>query len=132
MVIARQRSERGEDDQSPGADVADGMQDSRRSERGGAGRDSQCFVTHVNLGFAFEDHVQFVLPGVSVRGVLLAGLETVETGEESFAAEQIGLPHFFGRKFGEVSGAWEDHMDLSLAGNGQADSRRTGQTGGVG
>ena len=57
----------------------------------------------MNFGIAFEDYVEFVLSGVRVSGVLLAGFEAVEAGEEGLAAREVGLRHFLGGEFG-VSG----------------------------
>ncbi|HSR08810.1 MAG TPA: hypothetical protein VLM42_16825 [Bryobacteraceae bacterium] len=60
------------------------------------------FVADLNFGIAFQDDVEFVLSGVGVGGVLLAGFETVETGEESFAKEEVSLRHFLGGEFGVI------------------------------
>ena len=64
----------------------------------------------MDLGVAFEDYVEFVLSGMRVRGVLLAGLETVESGEEGRAKRDIGLHHFLGREFGVIGEVLDDHL----------------------
>ena len=44
------------------------------------------FVADLDFRVAFEHDVELVLAGVRVRGVLLAGFETIEPGEQGLAA----------------------------------------------
>jgi hypothetical protein len=68
------------------------------------------FVADLNFGFAFQDYVEFVLSGVRVGGVLLAGFEAVESGEEGVAAGDVGLRHFLGGEFGVIGETLDDHL----------------------
>ena len=73
-------------------------------------RDKLLFVTDLNFGFAFQDDVEFVLSGVGVGGVLLAGFETVESGEEGVALGEVGLRHFLGGELGVIGKMLDDHL----------------------
>jgi len=64
----------------------------------------------LNLGFAFQDYVEFVLAGVGVSGVLLAGFKAIETGEKSLAAGDVGFRHFLGGEFGVSGEVLYDHL----------------------
>jgi hypothetical protein len=68
-----------------------------------------CVVAHLNLRFAVEHHVKFVLASVGVRRVLLSGLKTIETCEQGLAPRNVRLRHFLGREFGEASQVLDDH-----------------------
>ena len=68
------------------------------------------FVADLNFGIAFEDDVEFILSGVGMGGVLLAGFETIETGEESVAVGDVGLRHFLGGEFGVSGEVLDDHL----------------------
>jgi len=68
------------------------------------------FVADLDFGIAFQDDVEFVLSRVGVGGVLLAGAETVETGEEGFAQGNVGLRHFLGGEFGVSGEVLDDHL----------------------
>jgi hypothetical protein len=63
----------------------------------------------LNLRFAFEYNVKLVLAGVGMRGVFLAGLETVEAGEQGLAPRDGRLRHFLGREFAESGQVLYDH-----------------------
>jgi len=68
------------------------------------------FVADLNLGIAFEDYVEFVLSGVGVGGVLLAGFKAIEASEESLAAGDVGLGHLLWREFGVGGEVLYDHL----------------------
>jgi len=71
------------------------------------------FVTDLDFGSAFEDYVEFVLSGVGVSGVLLAGFEAVKAGEEGLAACDVGLRHFLGGEFSVIGEVLDDHLSGS-------------------
>lgn len=66
-------------------------------------------IANANLRLAFQHNVKLVLAGVCVRGVLLTGLETIETGEQGLAPRDGRLRHFLGREFGERGQVLDDH-----------------------
>jgi hypothetical protein len=68
------------------------------------------FVADLDFGIAFEDDVEFVLSGVGVGGVLLAGFETIEAGEKSLAAGDVGFRHFLRRELGVCGEVFSDHL----------------------
>jgi len=68
------------------------------------------FASYLNLGFALQNHVEFVLACVRVRSVLLAGFKTVESGEEGLAQGNVGLRHFLGGEFGVSGEVVDDHL----------------------
>ena len=66
------------------------------------------FATYLDFSLALENHVEFVLTRVSVSGVLLSRLKTVETDEERLAFGDRGLGHFLRGEFGELGEIFND------------------------
>lgn len=106
----RRGSENRENDQTFLTTVTDAVHYAGGSEGAASAGDELFFAADLNLGFAFEDDVKLILSRVGVRGVLLSGFKTIESGEERVAASDIGLRHFLGRELGESGEALYDHL----------------------
>jgi len=66
-------------------------------------------VADLDLRLAFQHYVKLVLAGVSMRGVLLSGLKTIEAREQRLAPRDSRLRHFVGREFGKRGQVLYDH-----------------------
>ena len=85
------------------------MQHAGRCQGPVTGGQALFLVTHLNQADAFQDDVQLVMTFVSVRRVLLARLERVQSGKEKFAFGNGGLAHFAGRETGQAGDASYKH-----------------------
>ncbi len=85
------------------------MHHARRSKSAASCGDQLRIIAHLDLRLAFEHYVKLVLAGVRVRGVLLSGLKTIESGEQGLAPRDVRLRHFLGREFGERGQVLYDH-----------------------
>jgi uncharacterized protein len=127
--ISRRRREHGHHHQPLRSQVADRMYHSRRSKSHIAGRQSLRLLADLHDPATLEHDVQFVLPLMRVRGVLLTGLEGVQSGEQKIAAHQSALAHFVGCETGETGGLFDKHRYLAGpgAGAGAANVAGSGQ-----
>ncbi len=108
-LLAWRRGEDGHDYEPLRAGIADRMQHAGRCQGPVTGGQALFLVAHLNQTDAFQDDVQFVLTFVSVRRVLLARLERVQSGKEKFAFGNGGLAHFAGRETGQAGDAFYKH-----------------------
>ena len=66
---------------------------SRRRQRDLSRAEFPLFVADLEQAFAFQHVIDFILPAVGVRALLLAGLETVSVAEESVGLEDSIFLH---------------------------------------
>lgn len=92
-LLARGRSQYRQHHQALRAGIADGVKDAGRGEGGIADGEAVLLDAHLNKAGAFQDNVEFVLALMSMRRVLLAGLERVQTGKEELSMGYRGLAH---------------------------------------
>ena len=70
------------------------MESARRCVRRVASSQSLRFLPDLNDPAAFQYQIQFVLPFVEVRRVLLAGFERVQADENVITSYDSALAHF--------------------------------------
>lgn len=86
------------------------MHDTGRRECRIAGCKNLRLVVYPHHALAFENYIQLVLPLMGVRGVLLSGLERVQSREEEVALHQRGFSHLVGCKLRPAGDFIQKHM----------------------
>ena len=88
------------------------MLDPERGESGIARGQVFCLLAHANQAAALQQQVEFVLPLVRVKDVVLARFEGVQSGKERLTLHQGALGHFVRRELGEAVERFETREEV--------------------